>query len=170
MAKYQNITCSAIQEECATFHESFHENIPEKFQELLSALTEALADEAWLGDDGWDPACDLLDATDDAWRDIAERAAEIQEIPASLRFLPLRRMAGLIGRAVDAVNLAELHDVCARAGRCTMSLRAREGESCRDLVIEAQDCLDEMACQAAARQAREAQAEDVPAPGLRFAA
>lgn len=162
MTKYQNINFRRNLEG--------EEAISERFHELLSDFMKTLEDEAWLGEDSWDVACDFQEDVDLAWHAIAEEAAEIEALRSTFRTLPLQRMAGLIGRAIEAESLEDLADAFARSTRCVQALCPLHSEMCRDLVHEAHEGLNQMVCEAAAQQAHDRQTGAFQAQSLRLAA
>lgn len=151
MARYQNIERLTILKE--------PKQVLMNFQDLLRRLNEALDDEALLEPFQGDCTCAWHDDLDAAWRGVAEDAANIRDDLSHGALLPLKRMAGLILRAVEAEGFEDLEKVRQRGERCVAALGIAHTAVCRELVMEAHECIDRMVSEAAVEHARDVVAE-----------
>lgn len=118
----------------------------DNFCELLTRMFFALEEECWAQDAGWDIAFgqSIADA-DTAWQLVALQADNVTAVqPLSASDLILHRMAGLAKRAVSASSVTALCDIHAKAVQCRAEASPRLAAPVRDLLHEAETCIEQM--------------------------
>ncbi|WP_420557868.1 hypothetical protein [Roseovarius sp.] len=126
------------------------------FCELLTRVLFALEEEEWAQEAGWDIAfrTSVADA-DAAWKLVALQADAVSDVaPLTSSDLLLRRMAGLIGRAVSAATVGAICDIHAKAMECRLQASQALPAAVHDLAFEAEACLEQMFEHAHACEAR----------------
>lgn len=116
------------------------------FCELLTRVLFALEEEEWAQEAGWDIAfrTSVADA-DAAWKLVALQADELIRVsPLSSSDLLLRRMAGLMKRAVSATTVGAICDIHAKAMECRLQASQALPAAVHDLAFEAEACLEQM--------------------------
>ena len=116
------------------------------FCELLTRVLFALEEEEWAQEAGWDIAfrTSVADA-DAAWKLVALQADELIRVsPLSSSDLLLRRMAGLMKRAVSATTVGAICDIHAKAMECRLQASQALPAAVHDLAFEAEACLEQL--------------------------
>ncbi|WP_294622104.1 hypothetical protein [uncultured Roseovarius sp.] len=118
----------------------------DNFCELLTRMFFALEEECWAEETGWDIAFgQSMSEAEAAWKLVALQADDVTAVqPLSASDLILHRMAGLVKRAVSASNVATLCDIHAKAMQCVAEASPRLAAPVRDLVQEAETCIEQM--------------------------
>lgn len=118
----------------------------DNFCELLTRMFFALEEECWAEEAGWDIAFgNTMSEADAAWKLVALQADDVTAVqPLSANDLVLHRMAGLVKRAVSAPSVSDLCNIHAKAMRCLSEASPRLASPVRDLVQEAETCIEQM--------------------------
>lgn len=118
----------------------------DKFCELLTRMFFALEEECWAEEAGWDIAFgQSMSEAEAAWKLVALQADDVTAVqPLSANDLILHRMAGLVKRAVSAPSVAALCDIHAKAMQCVAEASPGLATPVRDLVREAETCIEQM--------------------------
>lgn len=118
----------------------------DNFCELVTRMFFALEEEEWAQDAGWDIAFgQSISDADTAWQLVALQADDVIAVqPLSASDLIIHRMAGLVKRAVSAFSITALCDIHAKAMQCVSEASPRLAAPVRDLVQEAEICIEQM--------------------------
>jgi hypothetical protein len=118
----------------------------DNFCELVTRMFFALEEEEWAQDAGWDIAFgQSMSEAEAAWKLVALQADDvIAAQPLSASDLILHRMAGLVKRAVSASSVAALCGIHTKAMQCRADTSPGLAAPVRDLVQEAESCIEQM--------------------------